>query len=724
MVLFDYSNLLVNLFTNVMLTSNPHYLFTDMAKSAYTTSQIVSQLTTSWGGSLTGYTFSWSSGLPAISYSINTSTPINATGYIPAEGGQYLVKMDALQVAAATLAFQLWDDLIAKSPGTQHRLVQSISPSANISLDYSSNTSGNGTYTQAFGFLNNAVKQVTLTAEQVWLSSRWVSNGDSGMSPGAYGYLTMIHEIGHALGLSHPGVYNASSGGTITYANSAVFAQDNRQYTVMSYFGGYLKGSGWQQDGTYTNYIYPQTPMLYDIAAIQAKYGIDTITRTDNTIYGFNCSLAAANPEKKIYDFSLNPTPIYTIWDAGGIDTLDCSGYAGNQIISLISGTYSSVDGMIQNVAIAFNCVIEAAIGGGGIDTITGNEGNNMLTGGAGADMMNGGNGADLYMIYAAAEHPLAERITDTGASGTDEVRFASMTANETLMLYAGDTGIESVVIGTGTGAYAVTTGTTSLNVNASGVLNGLNITGNAGANTLTGTAYNDILTGGAGIDKMNGGNGSDIYLITASSEHPLAEITDTGTTGADEVRFASITANDTLTLRAGDTGIERVVIGTGTGASAVTTGTTSLNVNASGVLNGLNITGNAGANTLTGTAYNDILTGGAGTDKFVFCWLSTASANKDTITDFQHGVDFLQFSKSVFSAITSPAGTLNSAEFWAGSGVKAGHDASDRIVYDTVTGNLYYDADGSGAAAALLVALIGVTTHASLSYTDIQMVA
>lgn len=582
-----------------------------MAKATYTTGQIITQLTTSWGGSLAGYTFGWSSTLPTISYSINTSTPSNVAGYTPSEGGQYLVPMSPLQVATASLAFQLWDDLIAKAPGTTHRLVQTASPSANITLDYSSNTIGNGTYSQAFGSVYSATKSVTLTAEQVWLSSRWASNGDSGMKPGAYGLITMVHEIGHTLGLSHPGAYNAGSGGTITYANSAVFAQDNRQYTVMSYFGGYLPGVGWQQDGTYSTYIFPQTPMVYDIAAIQAKFGADTITRTDNTVYGFHCSLAVTDPERAIYDFSLNATPIFTIWDAAGIDMLDCSGYSGNQTISLIPGSYSSVDGMIQNVAIAFNCSIEGATGGAGSDTITGSDGNNILVGGAGADLLKGGNGSDLYMIYAAAEHPVAEKITDTG------------------------------------------------------------------------------------------------------------------TTGIDEVRFASIMANDTLILRSTDTGIERVLIGTGTDTVAVTRGTIALNVNAAAVLNGLTITGNAGANILTGTAYGDILTGGDGADTFVFNFRSTSAANKDTITDFHHAVDILQLSKSAFTKITTPVGSfLNAAEFWSGAGVHAGHDSNDRIVYDSATGNLYYDADGSGAGAALLVALIGTTTHAPLSAADIQIIA
>ncbi|MEI6638693.1 MAG: M10 family metallopeptidase C-terminal domain-containing protein [Chlorobium sp.] len=574
--------------------------------TAYTTTQIISQLTTSWGGSLDGYTFSWPSSLKTISFSINAATPTNVGGVKPAEGGAFLVKMDAIQVATATLAFQLWDDVIGKT------LVKSTSPSANITLNYSSNTSGNGTYTQLYGTaINNTTHQLTLGAGQVWLSSSWATNGDRGMMPGGYGLFTMIHEIGHALGLSHPGDYNAGSGAAITYANNALFAQDNRQYTVMSYFGGYLKGVGWQQDGTSANYIYPQTLMVYDIAAIQAKYGADTTTRLTNTVYGFNCSLAATDPEDKIFDFTLNSNPIFTIWDAAGTDTLDGSGYAGDQTINLTPGAYSSVDGMIENVAIAFNCWIEAAVGGKGADTIIGNGVNNIITGGVGADQLDGGNGADLYMIYAAAEHPAGEIIADTGTPGVDEVRFASTKAKET------------------------------------------------------------------------------------------------------------------LTLSAGDTGIETVVIGTGTGTTAITSGKTALNINASGVLNGLNIIGNAGTNTLTGTAYADTVTGGAGADLFVFNTLPASPANSDIITDFQPGVDHLQFSKAVFTAFTSTVGKAFSAtEFWSGAGVIAGHDTSDRILYNTATGNLYYDADGNGAGSAVLVALVGVTTHPALAATDIQVIA
>ena len=692
-------------------------------KPTYTTSQIITQITTSWGNGLTGYTMNWALTLPTISYSINTTTPTNI-GTNPSEGGAYLVGMTPLQAATAALSFQLWDDLIAKTAGMDHRLVQTTSPSANITLDYSSNTGG-GTYTDYSATLNrSAYKNLNITGEQVWMSSLWATNGDSGMSPGSYGLNTMIHEIGHSLGLSHPGVYNAGSGNTITYANNAVFAQDNRKYTVMSYFGGYLPGTGWVQDGTSTAYIFPQTPMVYDIAAIQAKYGADTITRLGDTVYGFNCNLAVTNPEKAIYDFSSNPAPIFTIWDAGGVDTLDCSGYSGSQILNLTAGSYSSVDGMQENVAIAFNCLIERAVGGAG---------NDVLIGGTGIQYLNGGNGSDIYIINAAAEHTAAE-FADAGTSGSDEVRFASTTPNDTLTLYAWDSGIESIVIGTGTAAAAVTTGTTALHVDASAVLNALSITGTAGVNTTTGTAYNDVLIGGGGVDHLNGWHGSDIYVINAASEHTAAEIADTGTTGSDEVRFASITANDTLILFAGDTGIESVVIGTGTATAAVTTGTTALHVDASGVLNGLSITGNAGANILIGTAYNDVLvggngndtlTGGLGADTFVFNAQPHSSTNHDTITDFQPGQDLLQFSKGVFTTISSTIGEhLNANEFWSGNGVTSAHDSDDRFIYNSTTGNLYYDADGSGGGAAVLVALIGTTTHPSLAETDISIIA
>src|SRR5262249_52964539 len=147
-----------------------------------------------------------------------------------------------------------------------------------------------------------------------------------------------------------------------TYEDNAEYAQDTRQYTIMSYFGGYdLSINNWADETNYKtpatdpSWWFPQTPMVDDILTIQAKYGADTTHNLGNTTYGFNCKgLDDQGTEQFIFDFSLNPHPIFTIWDAGGNNTLDCSGYVGGQSIDLRPGQYSSVDGMVSNVAIAF----------------------------------------------------------------------------------------------------------------------------------------------------------------------------------------------------------------------------------------------------------------------------------------------------------------------------------------------------------------------------------
>lgn len=171
-----------------------------------------------------------------------------------------------------------------------------------------------------------------------------------------------------------------------------------------------------------------------------------------------------------------------------------------------------------------------------------------------------------------------------------------------------------------------------SINVNAADVTNALTLIGNAGANILTGTAQADIIDGKAGIDILDGRNNSDVYFISVASQHTAAEINDTGISGTDEVRFATKSAS-TLTLYAGDTGLERIVIGTGDMVNAVTTAKTAANINAAAVTNGLTLIGNNGANILTGTAFNDTfsgnngndtITGGSGADKLITVYYFT----------------------------------------------------------------------------------------------------
>jgi Ca2+-binding RTX toxin-like protein len=128
---------------------------------------------------------------------------------------------------------------------------------------------------------------------------------------------------------------------------------------------------------------------------------------------------------------------------------------------------------------------------------------------------------------------------------------------------------------------------------------------------------------------------------------------------------------------------------------------------------------GRAGADTLAGGAGNDTLVGGTEGDFFVFG--ESGAANADSITDFVSGTDHIAFDDAGFAAIGAAGGfAAGDARFFAGAGATSGHDATDRVVYDTTTGNLYYDADGNGGGAAQLVATL--TGHPAVAATDLTV--
>jgi Ca2+-binding RTX toxin-like protein len=120
------------------------------------------------------------------------------------------------------------------------------------------------------------------------------------------------------------------------------------------------------------------------------------------------------------------------------------------------------------------------------------------------------------------------------------------------------------------------------------------------------------------------------------------------------------------------------------------------------------------------GGSGSDTLTGGEGSDCFVFSTAASRSTNMDTITDFVSGTDYIQLSKAIFTGLGN-AGSLTTDQFWSGGGVVAAHDATDRIIYNTTSGALYYDADGNGGGAAVVLAtLVGNLT---ITLDDLVMV-
>ena len=298
---------------------------------------------------------------------------------------------------------------------------------------------GDGTY--AGGAWNGAQEY---TSGYIYFDQSWDTNQSANLSYGSYGLLTILHELLHGLGLDHPGDYN----GTANYFPDAVFRQDTHRYSIMSYFDADSDGSGtshWFKRGGVWEWQYAQTPMVYDLLALTeggyagnfSGYSPNLTTRADATTYGYNVT-AAINA---VYNFVSNLAPVLTIYDAGGIDTLNLSGDVvttartltydslgvstptdvtrTSTVIDVRPGGYSSTHGMSNNIGIAFGTVIESVIGTNFNDSIFGNDAANALIGAFGADNIQAGDASDFLVGGGGAD-------TLNGGSGADWFAFAS----------------------------------------------------------------------------------------------------------------------------------------------------------------------------------------------------------------------------------------------------------------------------------------------------------
>ncbi|TLU64209.1 hypothetical protein FE810_13005 [Thalassotalea litorea] len=358
--------------------------------------------------------------------------------------GNGLSGFSEAQKDAARNSIQLWDDLIAPS------FKENSANGADIQFANSEDPGQAYAYYPEYGFTNakgyKFFSDIFVATPELNWTNAWLSFG-------GYGVTTLVHEIGHTLGLSHPGAYNGA--GATNYVSQAEYAQDSNQYTLMSYWGDEETSNqpfpAGIVDWSTGFYNYPHTPMLHDILSIQAAYGADLTTRSDDTVYGWNSTAGNA-----VYDFSQNLFPILTIYDAGGNDTIDMSGANASVYINLNDGQYSSgasavpsddvinsrrqlmrdagytilgnvgpgtsdywqglttsahagylawetgVQGLgvtsHDNIAIAYGTIIENAIGSSERDYLKGNRADNVLTGNSGDDVLNGLAGADLYV--------------------------------------------------------------------------------------------------------------------------------------------------------------------------------------------------------------------------------------------------------------------------------------------------------------------------------------
>ncbi len=388
--------------------------------------------------------------------------------------------LDAGDAANFRLALQAWAD-VANINFVQ--VADNSSVVGDIRIAYTRTTSSPAV--AAHAYLPNSLHSC---GGDIWLNPSNNTNAD--LSLGTEGFTTLLHELGHALGLIHPN-------------NSPYDPAYTVQTTIMSYNdwpGDFFRDVipvGGSYDFDYY-FVTEETPSIYDIAAIQYLYGPNTGYHAGDDTYSFNPSV-----------------PFFrTLWDGGGNDTISVENFSEPCVIDLREGHFSSIcipsDPLpqgysggsaptyygVDNLGIAFGVVIENAIGGAGSDTLIGNNADNVLKGLAGNDNIDGGNGSDTVVYrgargsYTIAKWGDAEKtLTVAGPDGSDTVknveylRFDDQTVS-VAALYAAN----AIEGGSGNDTLGGTSGNDT-------------VFGNNGNDRLTGFAGNDSLDGGPGID-------------------------------------------------------------------------------------------------------------------------------------------------------------------------------------------------------------------------------
>ncbi len=301
--------------------------------------------------------------------------------------------------------------------------------------------------------------------------------------------------------------------------------------------------------------------------------------------------------------------------------------------------------------------------GGLGDDGFEGAGGNDVINGGAGADLIDGGEGVDTAS-YAGATAGVTANLTHSRLNAGDAAgdRFIAI---ENLV---GTRHADSL---TGDGKANVIRGSNGADF-IFGLGGGDALDGGRGADVLFGGTGNDLLIGGLGGDILNGEGGTDTASYAAAGAGIVVSLSP-GIAGDGEA------AGDILIA------VENII---GSRFGDRLFGDAQANV----------IQGGKGDDTMRGNGGEDTLSGGLGDDTFYF----RAPGAIATITDYTPDDDRIVLDDLGFTALDN--GRLDDAAFGSGA---AATTADQRILYDAATGELRYDADGSGAGAATVFAVL-----------------
>ncbi|MGC3971154.1 MAG: calcium-binding protein [Pirellulales bacterium] len=300
-------------------------------------------------------------------------------------------------------------------------------------------------------------------------------------------------------------------------------------------------------------------------------------------------------------------------------------------------------------------------------NTLFGNNGANFLDGGLGADIMTGFGGDDVYAVDNAGDV-----VVENAGQGNDAIYTTF-----------------SYILGFGMSVELLAARDNTLT-------SSMSLFGNELNNTILGNNGANYIDGFAGADVMLGYSGDDTYVIDNAGDVVIEE----AGRGNDAV-YTSLS----FVLGAGSS-VETI-------AASDNTQTIALNLTGNELAQAL--MGNNGANVLDGKGGADILFGFGGADTFQFT-TSLGAGNVDLIADFVSGTDKIALDDAVFTALTP--GALAAGAFVIGT---AAADADDRIIYDSATGQLYYDADGNGAGAAVLFATL--QGHPAIAASDFMII-